>query len=158
MYPSLVEPVLKPVIVMVIAGLLPALYLLWLTTTERIPALEQENPFRLKPALTFGAIFAVILLVSDYSLKYYGNTGILVTAWISGLADVDAITLSVGRLMENGKLAKETAARAIVIGAISNTAMKAGLTWILGRVKLAFRVTAVLAFSVFSGVVYLLLM
>lgn len=150
-YPSLVKPILIPTIVMVTLGTVPAIYLLWLTTTESTPEVQQDNPFRLQPALIFGGIFAVVLLLSEYSLELYGNSGILLTAAVSGLADVDAITLSVGRLMQTNQLAEKTAARAIIIGAISNTTMKMVLTWFMGRYQLAWKVSTVLGLSMLGG-------
>jgi uncharacterized membrane protein (DUF4010 family) len=140
---------------MVGLALLPAVYLFWVTTREEAPEVEQDNPFRLKPALIFGAIFAAVLLLSEYSLEFYGSSGILLMAAVSGLADVDAITLSVGRLMQEDQLAAQTAARAVVVGAISNTIMKVGLTWLMGRFELAGKVTAVLGLSIVGGLVSL---
>ncbi len=154
-YPELVGPVLIPTLVMMLLGLGPALYLLWVVSYESPPEVEQKNPFRLKPALIFGALFGVILLVSDYSLEWYGSSGIFVTAAVSGLADVDAITLSVGRLLQSNELDLRTGAQAVVIGAISNTAMKVGLTWIMGRFEIAWRVTSVLGLSLLGGAVSL---
>jgi uncharacterized membrane protein (DUF4010 family) len=150
-HPELVEPVLIPTVVMVLLGLAPAFYLLWAVTYETAPEVRQDNPFRLKPALIFGLLFGIILLVSEYSLDWYGSSGIYITALVSGLADVDAITLSVSRLVENGELELMTGARAVVIGAISNTAMKVSLTWIMGRFEIAWRVTAVLGLSLVGG-------
>lgn len=150
-YPSLVELVLVPTVIMVGLGFLPAVYLLWVTSREETPEVNQDNPFRLKPALIFGAIFAVVLLLSEYSLEFYGSSGILITAAVSGLADVDAITLSVGRLMQQDQLAAETAARAVIIGAVSNTVMKMSLTWMMGRFEHAWKVTAVLGLSILGG-------
>ncbi len=157
-YPALVEAVMLPVVVMVVLPLLPALYLVWVTTRQEMPEMKPENPFSLQPALIFGVLFGIILLASEYSKEMYGDAGILVTALVSGLADVDAITISVGRLMEQGKLGSETGRNAVVLGAISNTFMKVCLTWILGHRKLAIRVTAVMGLSVLGGVVTLLLM
>ncbi len=155
-YPSLVQAVLLPVVVMVVVPLLPALYLVWDTTSQEMPEMEQDNPFSLKPALIFGVLFGIILLATEHSKELYGDTGILLTALISGLADVDAITISVGRLMEQGKLQEDTGRSAVILGAISNTFMKVCLTWILGHRKLARQVTAVMGLSILAGLVSLL--
>lgn len=156
-YPSLVERLVVPTTIMVVAGLVPTGYLFWVSSTETVPEMEQENPFHLKPALIFGAIFAVILLLSRYSLEFYGDSGILVSAGLSGLADVDAITLSVGRLLQNNQLGIDTAARAVIIGAVSNTVMKMALTWMMGPFELAWKVSMVLGSTVFGGVFSLFL-
>ena len=46
---------------------------------------------------------------------------------MSGLADVDAITLSMAELNNNGTVDATTATRAIVLAAMSNTVVKGGM-------------------------------
>ena len=82
------------------------------------------NPFKLKPALTFGVLYAVIFLISKTANLYFGNTGVFVSSIAAGLADVDAITLSMAELSRDGGVELETAARAVVLAAASNTLVK----------------------------------
>lgn len=97
------------------------------------PSKEQDepatvrNPFRLAPALTFGVLYAVILVVSNGAQSYFGDAGVYVSSVVAGLADVDAITLSMARLHESGDVGAETATRAILIAAAANTVLKAGI-------------------------------
>ena len=117
------------------------------------------NPFELGPALTFGLIYAVILLVANAARLYFGNTGVYVSSIASGLADVDAITLSLAELSRNSEaLDLNMAARGIVLAAVSNTLVKGGI--VLGMGSMALRraimpgLLATLATAI--GVVFLL--
>jgi len=59
---------------------------------------------------------------------YLGNTGLYLSSIVAGLTDVDAITLSVAELSRaGGGLSLSTGARAIVLAAMSNTAVKGGI-------------------------------
>jgi uncharacterized membrane protein (DUF4010 family) len=96
-----------------------------------------KNPFELGPALTFGLIYAVILLAANTARLYMGNAGIYLSSIASGLADVDAITLSLAELSrETRDLDLHTAARGIVLAAVSNTLVKGGIVLGMGSVML----------------------
>lgn len=91
------------------------------------------NPFELKSALAFGALYAVILVGSKAAEMYLGTTGIYASAIASGLADVDAVTLTMAELSRaGGSLPIETASRAVVLAAASNTVVKGGIVLSLG--------------------------
>ncbi|MFT5175123.1 MAG: uncharacterized membrane protein (DUF4010 family) [Gammaproteobacteria bacterium] len=95
------------------------------------------NPFDLVPALTFGAIYVLILLVANVARIHFGDTGLYVSSIISGLADVDAITLSMAELSQSDAgLNRDTAARAIVLAAASNTLVKGVIVLTLGSTAL----------------------
>lgn len=91
------------------------------------------NPFRLKPAIQFGLLYALVLIGSKGLGDWLGSTGIYAAAIVSGLADVDAITLSMAELSRGaGGLEDEVAANAIVLAAASNTVVKAAIVWVTG--------------------------
>ena len=58
--------------------------------TARMP--EQKNPAELKPALVFGALYAIVLLAVAVAKEHFGSAGLYIVAIISGLTDLDAIT------------------------------------------------------------------
>jgi uncharacterized membrane protein (DUF4010 family) len=72
-------------------------------------------------------VFIVVLLVSRTAQLYFGDTGILISSLVSGLADVDAIALSMAELSRNGGLSMEVASQAVVIAAAANTLAKGGV-------------------------------
>lgn len=96
-----------------------------------------KNPFEIGTALTFGLIYAVILLAANAARLYLGNTGIYLSSIVSGLADVDAITLSLAELSQDAhNLDLQTASRGIVLAAVSNTLVKGGIVLGMGSMML----------------------
>lgn len=110
------------------AGLAYCVYLYRSQRTDKEGEVDFSNPFELGPAVKFGLIYAVILLVSKAAQTYLGSTGLYLSSIVAGLTDVDAITLSVAELSrEAGSLSLSTGARAIVLAAMSNTVVKGGI-------------------------------
>jgi len=91
-----------------------------------------SNPFSLGPALQFGLLYGVVLIGSKALSMYLGDAGVYLGALASGVADVDAITLSMAELSRgDGQVADQTAANAIVLASASNTLVKGCLVWVL---------------------------
>jgi len=116
-------------------------YCVYLYRAQSLGKQEEQdkftNPFELGPALTFGLIYAVILLAANTARLYFGNTGIYLSSIASGLADVDAITLSLSDLSRNTReLDLDTAARGIVLAAVSNTLVKGAIVLAMGSMAL----------------------
>jgi len=95
-----------------------------------------ENPFELGTALKFGVLYAVVLVVARTAQLYFGNTGVYVSAIASGLADLDAITLSMATLNRQGELDADVASQAIVLASLSNTVVKAAIVGMTGAAVL----------------------
>ena len=126
--------ILFPLTILIAIGASYCLYLFYSFREQK--GLEQipfVNPFDLGPAIKFGFLFSLILLVSKAAQIYYGETGIYVASLLSGLADVDAITLTISKLTQQSNgLAEATAARAIIVAAMANTALKGGVILVGG--------------------------
>jgi uncharacterized membrane protein (DUF4010 family) len=154
--PDLLASVAPPLLVMTAVGVVAAGVLYWRTAAEETVEPEAlENPFRLRPALAFGLIFAVVLLVSEYANEWLGTSGVYATAFLSGLADVDAMTITLSRLAAEGTVSTDVATTGIVIAAIANTLVKGGLAWVLGSSRLGRLVAVVLGAVVVTGLVVL---
>jgi uncharacterized membrane protein (DUF4010 family) len=123
----LLQVVWLPIAAAGLAGLAYGAYLYFAPRVDDHEEVSVTNPFELGPAVTFGLLYGVILLVSRAAQLYFGNTGVYVSSVLSGLADVDAITLSVTELSGQGTLTLETAARAITFAAMSNTIVKGSI-------------------------------
>jgi uncharacterized membrane protein (DUF4010 family) len=95
---------------------------------------ELRNPFDLMQVLRFGALLAFVTFAIALAKARFGDSGVMMIAAISGLADVDAVTLSVARLQEASPLA----AQAIIIAVIMNTAAKAVYAGLIGGMRLGF--------------------
>lgn len=116
-----------------------------------------KNPFEIAPALRFTAMLVGIMFLVEASRLAFGDAGVLVMASVSGAADVDAVTLSLSKLANNG-LEQSVAARGILLAAISNSFIKLGLAGIIGSHKLLFAClpTVVVAMTVLVLAVVLL--
>jgi uncharacterized membrane protein (DUF4010 family) len=106
-------------------------------------ALSLRNPFALLPALTWGLVLAVVLLVSALAQQAFGDRGFYLAAAASGLADVDAITLAATERAGAGSLSPGVARLAITIAVVSNTVVKAALAWMSGGRRFALPVAVV---------------
>ena len=96
-----------------------------------------KNPFRLMPALQFGLLYGVILIISKAASEYFGAAGVYVSAIASGIADVDAITLSLAELsIGDGAIADATASNAIALAAATNTLVKGGIVLAIAHASL----------------------
>jgi uncharacterized membrane protein (DUF4010 family) len=154
--PDLLPSVALPLGAMTVAGVVAAVVLYWRSTAdETVEPEELKNPFRLQPALLFGVVFAAVLLVSEYANEWFGSSGVYATAFFSGLADVDAMTLTLSRLAAEGTVSTQVATTGIVIAAIANTFVKVVLAWLLGTHRLGRLVAVVLGVVVLCGVVFL---
>jgi uncharacterized membrane protein (DUF4010 family) len=127
------------------------LYLINKRSTEGFPPkVELSNPFELSTVLTFGLLLTLVTVLTKLATDYAGNAGAYALAAISGLADVDAITLSMSRLgME--ALGADTAARAILIVVAANTVSKACMGWMAGGVESGRYLFATAAVAIAAG-------
>jgi len=85
-----------------------------------------SNPFSLKAALSFGLLYALILLAVRAAQVYFGDGGTYAASALSGVADVDAVTIAFSRL---GPMADDwrTPASAVTVAVVVNTIVKMGL-------------------------------
>jgi uncharacterized membrane protein (DUF4010 family) len=102
-----------------------------------LPIPEIKNPTEIKTALSFGALYAVVLLAAAWLSDIAGSRGLYLLALASGLTDVDAISLSTLRLFGQGKLLADQVVLAIAIAYLSNLAFKFGLLAFFGGKTLA---------------------
>ncbi|ATE60244.1 MgtC/SapB family protein [Thauera sinica] len=97
------------------------------------------NPTELRTALGFGAVYALVLLCSAWLSDRAGNSGLYVFAMVSGLTDVDAITLSTLRLYSLDKLVLQPTVIAVVLGMVANLGFKTAMTFAIGGRGLGWR-------------------
>lgn len=93
---------------------------------------EQTNPARLKVALTFAAMYGVIIVAVAATREHLGQDAIYVIAVISGFTDIDAMTLSAGQLYSRQRLDADVAWRAVFLATLANLVFKIGAASILG--------------------------
>ena len=113
-----------------------------LHTSSDLPMPTTSNPTEIPAALSFGLLYAVVLFFSAWLSDIAGSGGLYVVALISGLTDVDAITLSSLHLFDLDKLNDDQAVTAIAIAFLSNMVFKFGLVVFIGGMTLAKHVAA----------------
>lgn len=113
-----------------------------LHTSSDLPMPKTSNPTEILTALSFGLLYAVVLFFSAWISDIAGSGGLYVVALISGLTDVDAITLSSLRLFDLNKLSDDQAVIAISLAFLSNMIFKFGLVVFIGGTTLAKHVAA----------------
>ena len=112
---------------------------------------EPENPAQFKSALVFGLLYGLILLAVAFTKETFGNKGLYIVAIISGLTDVDAITLSLSNLMKNDGLATSTGWRLILLATLSNLLFKGAMAFVLGTKQLMKWVGITFGVSIATG-------
>lgn len=136
---------------MVVSYLTLPLLLLRKAKQERIEAVTIKNPFEMAPALKFGLLLVAVILLAKWFQQLFGDAGLYAVAAISGISDVDAITLSVARMAREG-LEANVAASAIVIAACVNTMVKGLLVGVICRGAMARQVLLTFAITVATGI------
>ncbi|WP_283743997.1 MgtC/SapB family protein [Sideroxydans sp. CL21] len=107
-----------------------------LKNTGELPMPETSNPTEIHAALTFGLLFVIVLLCAAWLSDVAGNSGLYMVAVISGLTDMDAITLSSLRLFNLQKISSNQAIISIALAYLSNMVFKFGMAASIGGVAL----------------------
>jgi uncharacterized membrane protein (DUF4010 family) len=118
-------------------------------TTTR-PEMKISTPFDLGTALKLAGLIAVISLVAKWLIATIGESALTILAALSGVADVDAITLSLARLAREN-ITIVTATESIAIAVAVNTVIKAGMTFGLGTSKVGWIVAGASAAAIGAG-------
>ena len=151
--PALFYPLWLPALVMAILTYLPAV-LYWRAQAHQNPIQETplRNPLELKTALAFGLLLTLVMLLGQTLRDWFGDAGILALAAASGVADVDAITLSLAR-MSHDELAARIAVTGIVIAASVNNVIKGSMAASIGGKQMLTRVALPLWLSGGTGLI-----
>nr|HQU65313.1 DUF4010 domain-containing protein [Flavobacteriaceae bacterium] len=114
------------------------------------------NPLNIWNALGFGAIYVAILFAVFYGNRFFGESGLYYSALIAGLADTDAITISMAKYVSlERKLTLST--NVILAATISNMVVKLAITYIKGSKRASKLVMAVFGSVVLVGISYILI-
>lgn len=127
---SLVYYLIFPMLFMMLTGLLVSIYF-WNKKVSSKLDIKLRDPFTLTPALKFALFFVAVLIISKFASIYWGETGVYATSILSGLADVDSVTLSMATLAGK-EVSTRVAINAIILAAISNTIAKTAIASIFG--------------------------
>jgi uncharacterized membrane protein (DUF4010 family) len=131
---NLAKIIIAPLLIGLIAGLGYILFVYSkIDKDQNISSeIEFKNPYDFKEALFMGIVFGFVLALVELTDRYSGSYGVYAISFLSGISDVDAITLSLSSLSNNG-LNLEVAYVAVIIALVSNTIAKLGLVFFLGN-------------------------
>lgn len=141
---------LPPLVIMTIVGVVLSYLLMIRKRPIKGRDVVIKDPFRIVPALKFGALFAIVLLASKLASLYFGNAGTYAASIIAGLADVDAITLSMATLAQS-TVNPNVAVTSIALAAITNTLVKLAIAYILGSVEFGNKVAVIFVPMAIAG-------
>ncbi len=96
------------------------------------PIAPDRNPLQFLAALQMAGLFQLVLFAATFARAQFGDLGLYGSAVTLGLVDMDALTISMAQLAQSGTPA-DLAARAVLAGLIANTAVKLGMTLVIGR-------------------------
>jgi len=145
------ERLALPLGAMAVAGLL-ATWLLWRSREEegKPGAMGLSNPFEMGMAIKFALLLTAVLLASKLLQSWGGSAGLYLLAAGAGLADVDAIALSMAQ-MGGKSVGLTVAATAVTIAAFVNTGVKAALVTGLCGGLMARRIALAMAGMILAG-------
>ena len=132
-----------------------AAFLWWRRSTRKSalePGVEFSNPLTLTAALQFGALYGVIIFASKALLDRASEASLNIIGALSGINDVDAITLSTADLVETTGLDPTVGAQVVILAVTVNTIVKAGMAVALGNQRVSRSVGSTLGLAaVLSG-------
>ena len=148
-----------PLALMTVAGIAMALVVGWVATRAQHPTVaeaqvEHGNPFRIRPALQFGALFTLVVFLTKAAAARAGDQAFFGTSLLGGLVDVATVVAPASDLLASGKIAVHPAEIAVLLALTSNAVLKAVLAAMTGTWAFVFRVLAtylVWAAAAFAG-------
>jgi uncharacterized membrane protein (DUF4010 family) len=134
---------LAPILGAAILTAIPFAVSWWRGQGQGAPAVSPEfaNPVSLPVAISFGLLYGIALFLVPWFADIAGAFGLYAFSFLSGLTDVDAISLSSMRLHLDGRIEAAVAASAIGVAIVANLLLKLGMAWALGGRQIASRIT-----------------
>lgn len=127
--------------------------LLWRRSdATRMQMPEQQNPSEMRTALVFGLIYSLVIFGAAFAREKWGSQGLLIMAVLSGITDMDAITLSTAKLVHTNKMTAPEGAPVIITAAISNVFFKGVIAGIWGGRRMFLGLLLPWSLSLICGV------
>jgi uncharacterized membrane protein (DUF4010 family) len=157
--PTFLATAAPPICVMALLTAIPSLTIWY--RIRRTPASmpEQENPTQLKSAILFGVMYALVLLALAAVREYADSEYLYFVAGLSGLTDMDAITLSTARLVSDTEGADpailDSGWRMIIVASLANLVFKAGIVGVVADRRLLKQIVILFSIPLLGGVLLL---
>jgi uncharacterized membrane protein (DUF4010 family) len=151
--PDLARVCVWPLAAMLVCGILLA-ELLRRWPHKRIASVPMKsgNPFRIVPALRFGALFAAVVFLSKAAADKLGTGAFYWTSLLGGLVDVSTVIAPAADLLKNHSMTLGTAEIAVLLALASNAVQKILVAVSAGTREFALRVSAVFALWAAVGI------
>ena len=118
---------------------------------------EPDNPAQFKSALIFGLLYGFILLAVAFTKDKFGDNALYVISIISGLTDVDAITLSLSNLIKVNRLETDLGWKLILLASLSNLAFKGVMAATIGSRRFGKWIGISFGISILAGLAIMFL-
>jgi uncharacterized membrane protein (DUF4010 family) len=122
---------------------------------ERLESPRIADPSDLRAAVLFGLLYAAVLFAVAVAKDLFGDRGLYVVAALSGLTDMDAITLSTAEMMEAERVDLDTGWRMMLVGGLANILFKGGAVCLLGSRRLVRWIAVLFGISLAGGAMLL---
>ncbi|WP_044892388.1 MgtC/SapB family protein [Opitutus terrae] len=141
-----------PLSLMAVPGVLYAALVWWRRRPGKVHGdpVALRNPLGLSTAIKFAVLYAVIAFLVKAAPQLGLTKGLLPLSFVSGLTDMDAISLSIAQMRD--ATPQDLAVRAVTLAAVSNTLLKAGLAISIGSPGIRWRIALVLGLTAAVGV------
>lgn len=146
-----------PLLMMLLASVVPAIISWRRDEQVQTGALDAGNPLDIKNAVFFAGLYIATTLLMYYTREWLSASMVYVSAAITGIADIDAITLSTAKWASTNPEQSTVAQRLILVAIFSNSVFKLSVSLIRGVP--ALRIAALKGFGMVigAGVLYLIL-
>jgi uncharacterized membrane protein (DUF4010 family) len=154
--PDFLAKVSGPVGILMGLTFLPAMTI-WLLNRKQPRAMpDQKNPTQMKSALVFGVMYVAVLFALAWAKQFIGGSGLYMVAGLSGLTEMDAITLSTARMSLADPSVMANGWRLIVVAAMANMVSKTMIAGLLGGWGLLKQIIILFAIPLAGGTAILL--
>ena len=152
-YPPFIQALWLPFTIMALPGLIYAAFVGMISrqSKEATEIPDLKNPLGLSIAVKFALIYGVVSFRGKLLSQTNLSDGLLALSFLSGLTDMDAIALSITNNLKDGSVVRQLATQALILSAIANTILKAGLVFSIGAPQLKKHIAIALGATVLAG-------
>lgn len=150
--PAALAAIAAPLAAAALAGAV-GLRLLWRQAQQSQGLVTLGNPLQLRQALYFAALLSAISVATRFATDRFGGAGLQILAFLTGLGEMDAITLAMARAAASEAASVTDAGRAILTALVANVLVKAVMSRAIAGAAVGTRVGLAFAAILAAGIV-----
>lgn len=155
--PSSFKSFVFPLGAELLAMIILVIILFFRNRKEKAEMPTQSNPAELKGALIFALLYGGISFISALVKDKFGNEALYFVSVVSGLTDLDAITLSTAKMTEQKSIEASLGWRLILVATLANLVFKGGMAITMGNKHLGKVVGVLFGILIITGILIILL-